>query len=116
MLRQTDQKTLLHAAFLEAADHIEAHPERYDFQKGWRKPRSMEGFGCMLAWVGYFFGLNEGTPREYSDDVAKLLGFRSDDDFFRALLRGGIQLTDAGLISPTLCAQGMRAYAREYLS
>lgn len=109
MLRQTDQKTLLHAAFLDASDYIEAHPEEFNFMST-AMPHPCKTPGCAIGWVAYFAG-EEAT--KIGTWTSFRWGFDNEEDFYAAMY----ELTEGDWTSSApLCAQGMRAYAREYLS
>ena len=42
-------------AILRAADHIESHPELYEFHRN--EVPACGTPGCMLGWIGYFLGV-----------------------------------------------------------
>lgn len=55
-------------AFLQAAAHIEAHPEQYNFYKHHIPKTIHDAQACLLGWAGYFYdaerwsGLNTVSP------------------------------------------------------
>lgn len=75
---------------LQAADHIERHPELYDFFKH-DIPEDNE-VGCLLGWIGRLAGM---APVEYEGvsnplvAAARKVGFKDDLDFYKALRRAG---------------------------
>jgi len=50
--------TTLRQAILQAADHLELHPETYDFMSV--HIPSCGTPGCVIGWVGYFLGVDPG--------------------------------------------------------
>jgi len=74
----------LKQAILSAASHIEQYPDSYNFIRG-AYPRNGRP-GCMLAWIGVYFGLQEEDVRgDYSDHVARLLGHANWKGFLHEL-------------------------------
>lgn len=65
-------------AFLASADHIEAHPARFNFTNETRTPRSIASRACYLGWVAFFMGepadQDCGSSGENSPLCTKLLG------------------------------------------
>ena len=49
-------------AILKAADHIQTHPQRFDFQTT-RVPGNCRAPGCALGWIGYFAGRTQARIR-----------------------------------------------------
>lgn len=49
----------IHEAITAAANHIEKHPEAYEYFSG--KVPKTDGCGCALAWIGHFYGLEPNT-------------------------------------------------------
>lgn len=47
----------LYNAIMKAADHIERHPNDFNFMQ-WCVPGSCGSPGCALGWIGFFAGLS----------------------------------------------------------
>lgn len=96
-------------AMLAAADHIERHPDSFNFFKI-RIPTHLNMKGCALGWIGHFTGVS--TVDNYASEVAE--GFCGDEtDFFHAITG----FVGPGWMSnPKQCAKGMRLYAEHHLS
>lgn len=84
-------------AVLTAADHIEQHPETYEFMKA-EKPSSEQDITCVLGWIGHYMDIpnkEESLPFRgpwYPETVAQqfvdVLPFRfstSDLSFYEEL-------------------------------
>lgn len=92
-------------AFLEAADHIEQHPEFFDFMVI-GVPHDCGTPGCALGWVGFFGKLRARTHSE----VADFIGTRTFDFYDRMDSYVGEKWT----VNAALCAKGLRCYADEF--
>src|SRR5438552_2834077 len=49
-------------AILRAADHIQRHPQLFDFERT-RVPRNCHTPGCALGWIGFFAGRTQARVR-----------------------------------------------------
>lgn len=56
-------------AILKAADHIEQHPEGFNFHVFENKPESLNGIGCPLVWIGYFNGVVPDGTESYARQI-----------------------------------------------
>lgn len=59
-------------AVLAAADHIEQHPETYNFML-FDRPKSETDKSCILGWIGFYLGLldDEDDEPSYTELVAE---------------------------------------------
>jgi hypothetical protein len=73
-------------AIMAAADHIEKHPDRYDFFQGLVGPESQYVAGvtgcCALARIGQFLGMEKYTSH---GEVAEALGLTAAFDFYLSI-------------------------------
>jgi hypothetical protein len=85
-------------AILKAADHIQAHPQLFDFEKT-RVPCDGRTPGCALGWIGYFAGRTQARIR-------LMLGF--------SFLHRGIAIVtlDGGSSDPVIALTAREFYER----
>lgn len=100
-------------AILKAADHIEANPGLYDFQKivvpGCGTP------GCMVGWVGCFKGISAGATCWWLSDCFEVIMDVPFDDFERRMDDWFYELgTSRDLGSAKDASTFMRLYAEKY--
>lgn len=92
-------------AILQAADHIEQHPECFDFMVI-AVPDNCGTPGCALGWIGFFAQLGVGRHSEVADEMQ----IHSCDFYDRMDKFVGTKWVE----SPALCAKGLRSYADEF--
>ena len=107
MLDATTERTRLHVAMHQAADHIERYPEEFNFYET-STPRAPHcgSPGCAIGWVAAFYG----PPAHADIEVFAAAHLGGDDGFYRAL-----HDTNVGdwYHNPTLCAAALRRVADE---
>lgn len=111
----------IYDAIMKAADHIERHPEEFEFMET-RVPRSCGSPGCAIGWIGHFaktkparlFGLVPERPEYAGKSIGVVcrqvigVGGRS---FYRRLDATGHRGWQE---NPDACAKALRAYAQKY--
>jgi hypothetical protein len=109
-------------AFLAAADHIESHPERFEFLCS-LTPMGLNVCGCAIGWVGYFserfrateFAPGYGAPVEAVASVLFGIGYNDKMDEIEFYVRmEKLCGSNAWKTNARLCAKTLRAYAALY--
>jgi len=103
-------------ALCAAADHIEQHPEKYDFRESYIPP---PGFcACMLGRLGLIAGVRYGTN---VDDIARRILGKSGEEFYKQVFeliperqRSMLTLNRVDLEDAKKVAPAMRTIAQEY--
>lgn len=104
---------LLRDGLLKAADHIETHPDQFDFGTI-EVPHTCGSPGCALGWVHHFSGI-KGKPSSFGEELIEASNlsaeFGHDGDFYAKLdeLLGD----DNWRLKPGRCAEALRLYAGE---
>lgn len=102
----------IYNAIMKAADHIEKHPERFDY---WSTmvPHSEGCQACLLGWIGFYFGQTiRDDIHGPIDQRITLLGVHYSV-FYAAIAK----MSDVASLSqadPKRLAAGLRLYAAEY--
>ena len=106
----------IYSAIMKAADHIEQHPELFNFDNV-RIPECGTP-GCALGWIGHFLGIRIG---EVINRVASHPNLRAApipvDELVFYQRMDGIERKASGvnwMINPVACARYMRVYADKY--
>jgi hypothetical protein len=102
----------IRAAFLAAADHIERHPDQFDFMSCAKPVCGTPG--CALGWVGSFLGVEPDPERlfSYPEDVAIACGVSNfAAQFYNRMDKLG-DFDWSG--NAAECANALRAYADKY--
>ena len=93
-------------ALNDVANHIEQHPERFNFWAS--KTPKIDGTGCVLAWLNHFTGVSQEVLG--LDAVSRrVLGVDSGEFYYRM---NKIQL--GWLLNGRSCAAALRQYAEVY--
>lgn len=109
MLAPTSIRARVAVAMHEAADHIEANPERFDFESMWSPEDAYCGTpGCAIGWTAFFLG-DEGL---HLGACATREAIQSAQFYGRMDRLVGVAWMD----DAATCARGMRLYADELLS
>ena len=117
----------IRAAILQAADHIEQHPHRFEFLVN-DVPSHDDTCACALGWIGFFSNAYPAPSNAYSlgvivENVARdFLGIETPEhralfsavEFYERLNTICGAENDQWTASPKLCAKALRAYADKY--
>lgn len=109
--------TNIYTAIMRAADHIEQHPNIFDFSQ-FQLPRDCDTPGCALGWIGFFAGFSLDDDVQFSWDVMRvgdLLGLdlahhNPKNEFYIRL----DALSPGWYANAVKCAAGLHAYADKY--
>lgn len=106
----------IYNAIMKAADYIECHPKKFDFNE--IAIPHCGSPGCALGWIGYFLGIQgtiEGVCNAGISDshfytaMDDLVGDNPARDEYGLKVTWGPWHKDAAI-----CARGMRLYAAKY--
>lgn len=100
----------IYNAIMKAADHIERHPELFDFET--MLVPACGTPGCALGWTAHFMQFDH-EDANVGDFAAKMLPW-SEGAFYEKMNRvfGAMRFDWIG--DAALCARTMRAYAAKY--
>ncbi len=104
----------LRQAILSAADHIESHPETFDFPETC-VPHDCGSPGCALGWIAFAVGRRSGSCHTAVEDIG--LGVDHFYETMNALNSQFEQRTgdcSNWMDEATLCATLMREYAEKH--
>lgn len=102
----------LRSAILQAADHIEKHPELFDYAEGLTPHCGTQA--CAAGWIGAFYGLEEGadiTDREASESMLGVDYWTFDDRMDEL----NNKVEENWMRDAMACAQTLRLYADTYV-
>lgn len=102
-------------AIMKAAEHIESHPNEFDFLRFCIPACGSPG--CALGWIGCFAGIPADMCGATTMVPYKVLGFdqsecMADAKFYRRLHE--LVGTEKWKTSASLCAKALRLYAAKY--
>jgi hypothetical protein len=94
-------------ALMTVADHIEAHPDRYNYLTS-VVPETINDYGCVLAWL-CFFTRRKYTPRPTPFAPSKVIGME-DFEFYSMM-----NIIDfKWRICPERCVSALRLCAEQW--
>jgi hypothetical protein len=101
----------IRTAILQAADQIERNPASFRFSELY-VPKTIDGCGCALGWIGYFLG---GQGRRIGF-VSRELGAATDLTFYMRMaeLKTRYDRYRQWSKNAGVCAHTLRAYADKY--
>jgi hypothetical protein len=94
-------------AILKAADHIESHPEEFDFHSVDRPGCGTPG--CALGWIGVFGEVTKPAGRSWLGAVSDYIAVDSVVFYQRMS-----ELDGYWTVFHDSCARALRAYADKY--
>ncbi len=94
-------------ALNDVANHIEQHPERFNFWAS-RTPK-IDGTGCALAWLNHFFTRVSQEVLGLEAVSRKVLGVDSGEFYYRMT-----KIQSGWLLNGRSCAAALRQYAEVY--
>lgn len=106
-LTKYDEPVSILQAIKQAAEHIKANPDCYNFWTN-DKPKSLKGCGCALGWTGYFLGVKSvKNVVNYTDTVARKLGHKDMVDAVH-------KLANYNILNAKSMAKALLDYGRKY--
>lgn len=112
--------TSKHWAVLRAADHIDKHPERFDFRT-LKTPLTRFERGCALGWIAFFVNdhLEPHSDGYLVNDFCEQFFGISDTKFYERMRRLEVGTSSRMITWPqsaAICADTLRKYAQRYLA
>lgn len=102
---------------LQAAEHIEKHPEDYCFIS-MAAPSPGRVAGCALGWIAHFAEIHDAVhdPRPVPAVAAELLSVSSPSEFYDCMdsYNIGHRHGETWTTSARQCARALRIYADEF--
>lgn len=104
-------------AIYRAANFIESNQNQYDFFNT-IKPNDCGSPGCVLGWIGYFYGTEEKVAGEIAKEMFPNFNHPVPEMLFYdelSKIRRSLGLDQAWQKDANIAAQCLREYANRYL-